>query len=274
VMPGRNMKYPFFICAACALKVMVLPAMAGTLIESTDNVGNNVTVLIGDEMARVDSSDLDGYMVVDMSRQKIYVVSNDEQVVIDLSSSAHSDSVPDKPPAAGPERPVATYVDEGTGPEIAGYATRHYKVMVGGMLCFDEFLSKKMIQNPGVHKFIEVMAKQSQAQENEGMIEYFAADNPCESAEDVMDQQHLSLGLPLRTLDDQGVAIYEITQITLNAAAPAASFKFPDNFPLISRDEMMQRMIGHIRPRGEESFHDNPHGDGEDVIPESGLQDQ
>lgn len=277
-MPGSNMGYPFLSCVALgvalALKAMVPPAMAGTLIESTDNVGNNVTVLIGDKMARVDSSDLDGYMVVDMSRQKIYVVSNEEQVVIDLSSSAHSDSVPDRPPTTRPERPTATYVDEGTGPEIAGYTTRHYKVMVGSMLCFDEFLSKKMIQNPGVHKFIEVMAKQSQVRENEGMTEYFAADNPCESAEDVMDQRHLSLGLPLRTLDDEGIAIYEITQITLNAAVPAASFKFPENFPLISRGEMMQRMIGRIRPRDEESLHGNPHGESGDVTPESKSQEQ
>ena len=243
-------------------------AVAGTLIESTDNAGNKVSVLIANDMARVDSSDLDGYMVVNLAEQKLYVVSHDEHLVIDLSTTEDNHSRPDRSVAGETKRPATTFVDQGGGPSIAGYTTQHYRVMVGDKRCFDEFLSKKMISYPEVHKFIEVMAKQSQARENEGMIEYFAADNPCESAEDVMDQQHLSLGLPLRTLDDQGVSIYQVTRIVLDAESSPDSFIFPKDYPLISKDEMMQRMIEQIRPLNEEGIHTNPHKQLDDAMPD------
>ena len=249
-------------------------AVAGILIESTDNVGNNVSVLIDNNMVRVDSSDLEGYMVIKLTEQKLYVVSHEEHVVIDLSSTADDNARPDGSLASKTERPVTTYVDQGSGPEIAGYATQHYRVMVGDKRCFDEFLSKKMISYPEVHEFIKVMAKQSQARENEGMVEYFTADNPCESAEDDMDQKHLSMGLPLRTLDDQGIAIYEVKRITLNAASSADTFNFPKDYPLVSKDEMMQRMIEQIRPLNEESLHDNPHEHLDESLPESDINNQ
>ena len=259
----------------CLISLALVMAMsswsvvAGTLINSTDNVGNNVSVLIDNKMARVDSSDLEGYMVINMATQKLYVVSHDEHVVIDLSSTTDNNSRPDSTFARKVERPATTFVDQGSGPEIAGYATRHYKVMVGDKRCFDEFLSKKLISFPEVHKFIEVMAKQSQARENEGMVEYFTADNPCESAEDVMDQKHLSLGLPLRTLDDQGVVIYEVTRIALDAESSADTFSFPKDYPLVSKNEMMQRMIEQIRPLNEEGMHENLHEHLDESVPNS-----
>jgi len=268
------MKHPCLICLILIMAMLTSSTGAGTLIESTDNVGNHVSVLIDKEMARVDSSDLEGYMVVNMAKQKLYVVSHDEHVVIDLSVAADNNSRLDMNVASNSRRPATTFVDQGRGPEIAGYASQHYKVMVGNKRCFDEYLSKKMIAYPEVHKFIQVMAKQSQARENEGMVEYYAADNPCESAEDVMDTQHLSLGLPLRTLDDQGVAVYEVTRITLDAVSSTDSFKFPEDYPLVSKVIMMQRMIEQIRPLNEESMHEYSHEDLDDSVPDLDIKDR
>lgn len=267
------MKKPCFISLALAVTMPSLFAVAGTLIESTDDAGNSVSVLIDNDMARVDSSDLEGFMIINLAEQTLFVVSHDEHVVVDLSSPVDNNSRPDRSVASKTGRPATTFVDQGDGPKISGYATRHYKIMVGNKRCFDEFLSKKMISYPEVHKFIEVMAKQSLARENEGMVEYFAADNPCESAEDIMDQQHLSLGLPLRTLDDRGVSIYQVTRINLDAVPSPDSFTFPEDYPLISKDEMMQRMIEQI-PLNEEGMHTNPHEQLDDAIPDLDSIDQ
>jgi len=247
------------IIVGVAAVTLVLPVFAATLIESTDGAGDNVAIRIAKDMARIDSSDLEGYMLMDMDKDKVYAVTTDEKIVIDLSLPAGNDinTVGAKP--AGMNRPQAIFDKQGDGPEIAGYSTVHYKVMMGDTHCFDEYLSKQAIGNSEILRFIQMMARESQAREKMGMTEYFAADNPCETAEEVMDDQYLTLGIPLRTLDNHGVTIHEVSRIQNDVSFSDDMFELPEDFPVVTRAEMLQRALRQMPSASEGDMHDNPH---------------
>lgn len=259
-----------FIIAA---GILMGEATAGTLIESTDNAGNHVSIRINDSKARIESGDLEGYMLMNMDEEKIYIVSTEEHAVVDLSLSPHNSASPDASKSGKLERPRATFIDQGKGPEIAGYSTVHYRVMMGDTHCFDEYLSKGAVDNPEIHRFIRIMAKQSQAEENKGMSEYFASDNPCEAEEEVMDGQYLSLGIPLRTLDNHGVSVHEVSRIQNDVTFPDDTFAFPKDYPVVTRAEMMQRAMKRLESQGAGTIHGNPHGDLKETMPEFNGKD-
>ena len=256
------------IIVAVFLSVFMLSGVAGTLIESNDKTGKHVSIQISDEMARIDSSDLEGYMLINMAQEEIYAVSDDEHLIIDLSTPSDSNAIPDHTKSDKLNRLKATFINQGKGPDIAGYPTIHYKVMMGDTHCFDEYLAKELIDNHEIHRFIEVMATQSQSRENEGMVEYFAADNPCESADEIMDAQYLTLGVPLRTLDDHGVSIHEVIRIQNDATISAATFKIPGEYKIITKAELMRRTIKHIQADHSGVMQgDNPHSRTNDDVP-------
>ena len=262
------MKNLYSIVTGLVLCFLAEEATAGILIESTDNEGNHVSIRIGNGMARIESGDLQGYMLMNMSKERIYVVSTEEHAVVDLSLSPDNGASPHGSRTGKLDRQHAVFIDQGEGPKIAGYATMHYRVMMGDTHCFDEYLSRGAVDNPEIHRFIEIMAKQSQAEENEGMTEYFASDNPCEAEEEVMDGQYLSLGIPLRTLDNHGVAVHEVTHIQDDATFPDGTFEFPEGYPVMTRAEIMQRAMERMESQGAGTVHGNPHGHMDNMTPE------
>lgn len=262
------MKNRYFTIVALVIYGWVQAAVAGTLIESLDDAGKNVSILIENDMARIESGDLGGYMLMDMAGQKVYAVSTEEHVVIDLSLSPKKNSTPDYATPDGLSRPIATFIKQGSGPEIAGYPTLRYKVMMGDTHCFDEYLARSALDNSEIHSFVRAMALQSQAQEEQGMIEYFASDNPCETAEEVMDRQYLTLGVPLRTMNGEGVSIHEVKRIQADAVFSSGTFRLPEDYPIVTRAEMMRRAMEQAQTQGGGAMHGgNPHGQPDGAMP-------
>lgn len=233
----------------------VLPLFAGTVIESTDDQKNHTKIMIEKDMARIDTADMQGYMLIDLGKEKIYAVSTDEQVVMDLSPHIIEGS----PRVITTNRKQASFVKQGKGPKIAGYSTTQYKVMMGDTHCFDEYLSKEAIDNRDIRHFTEVMAKISQVEEKMDVIESSPSDNPCLTAEESMDDQYLKLGVPLRTVDENGVTVNEITSIENDAPFSSDTFDIPKDYPTLSRDEMMQRAMQSMPSHGDGDMHGNPH---------------
>jgi hypothetical protein len=259
-------RYILMISAMIAIETT--PLLAGTLIESNDDSGNRILVRIDSDIARIDSSDLKGYMLVDMSKQKLYAVNDAERLVIDMSIPANNQARPDKQGSTRLPEASPVFVDQGKGPVIKGFKTRHYKVLMDGAHCFDVYLSKRLARQADVRRFTEEMAAFSRASKDAGMIEYSTSDNPCETAQEKLDEQYLDLGSPLRTLDAQGNTIYEVKRIVLDTAFPAGQFTFPENYTLVTSAEVGHTPMESPLQDKNSGPHDNGHANMDQSIPE------
>src|SRR3972149_2414338 len=237
-----------------------LPVFAGTVIESVDGEKNHARIMIEKDMARIDAADMQGYMLIDLAKEKIYAVSTAEQGGMGLSPHA----VKSTPRVITTNRRQASFIKQGKGPRIADYSTVYYKVMMGDTHCFDEYLSKEAVDNPDIRHFTEVMARISQSEATMTVIESSPLDNPCVTAEESMDDQYVKLGVPLRTVDENGVTVNEITQIQNEVSFSPDAFDMPTDYPMLSREEMMQRAMESVPSHGGGAAYENPHM-GEDM---------
>lgn len=218
---------------------LALPAIAGTLIESRDDVGGSSTVKIAATHVRIDSGDDSGYMLIDMKNNKVYSVSNDDHMVIDASTPANMGPADMEQTDIPHTTPSITKV--GKGPRIAGYATVHYKVSVGDQHCFDEYLAAKPLNNKDVKHFTEMMSRWS-GQQRKYAGSMFEDEDECDAAETIVTDQYSKLGIPMRTMDSAGTVVHEITRIQTGVSFPSSVFTPPKEYPVVTQQELMKRM--------------------------------
>ncbi len=234
------MKYHLaFILALCSLG----QAAAGVLIESIDGDGKHSTVLIDGAKARIDHAIPGGYMILDLGTKKVYAVDNARHLVMDLSTpfvqrSAHAAV------AMRPRRPAVEMEDLGPGPKIHGYTTVHYRISVQGRHCFDEFLAGAAAADPRIQRFLVTMSQLSDSADEVRHNLLFSDSDPCDAAADTIDDRYPELGLPLRTVRADGTVSHEISRIELDAAMTAATFTWPEDYPLLSRQQVYERLGG------------------------------
>ena len=132
------------------------------------------------------------------------------------------------------------------GPTIAGYATIHYRVTVGGQHCFDEYLAPATLEVPAIRRFSAAMAASTHDEERRVLLQLTAPERLCEAAEDLIDDHYPRLGIPLRTLDAQGRVIHRVTRIQLDAGHDAALMRVPADYEVLTRAEVMARMAPEV----------------------------
>ena len=236
--PGiRNVSVRLFLL--CLLLVPPL-THAGILIESVNGDGEKGKISIDGIRGRIDSGDLGGYMLVNLDTAQIYAVSHADRVVMELTPDKPSDKVhPGLKPAKPPQVKLS---DAGKGPDILGYPTRRYRVSVNGLHCFDEYLAASLLKNADLKRFVEVMATASQAQRNTAIGMPFDDNAPCESADELVDDYYPRYGIPMRTVDSNGLVSHEIKHVDLHADLKPGTFIVPPNYESVTRDEMARRM--------------------------------
>lgn len=217
-------------------------AAAGVVIESVNKHQQRSKVSIDEQRARIDSGSPDGYMLMDLASGKSYTVNHLEGVVIDLESavatSEHiTNAVKDR------MMPTVELVKQGDGPLINGYPTVHYRVTINGSIdCSDEYLSLRAVENPVIKRFVAAMAKGSDGAENIIMASLFGDQQMCEAAADIIDDEYAEKGLPMRSVDQQGMVIHEITSITTAVALTNEEMTIPAGYDLLSREQMRERI--------------------------------
>ena len=209
------------------------------MIETRDDVGGSSMVKIEGSRVRIDSGDDSGYMLIDMKQNKVYSVNNDDHMVIDASTPVEINMTDAVPQGTAPATPTLTKI--GNGPKIAGYATVHYKVLIGDQLCFDEYLATKPLENKDVKKFTEMMSRWSNEQRKHGSA-MFEDEDECDAAESVITDQYTKLGIPMRSVDSAGTVIHEITRIQSGTSFPSGVFQLPKEYPVITTQELMKNM--------------------------------
>jgi len=227
---------------AATLLALIAPVNAGVVIESVNKHQQHSKVSIEETRARIDSGSGDDYLLMDLASGKTYTVNHLEGVVIDLESavvtSEHiTNAVKDR------MMPKVELVKQGDGPVVNGYSTVHYRVMINGSIhCSDEYLSPKAIENETVKRFVAAMARGSDGADNIIMASLFGDAQMCEAAADIIDDEYAMSGLPMRSVDPQGMVTHEITAITAPVDFAVETMTLPAGYELLSRAQMRERL--------------------------------
>jgi hypothetical protein len=211
-------------------------AQAATLVEVKHAEGLSRLYREG-PAARMELPGERGFVLMDSSRQTLFVVMPEQRMALDLSDTLKSD-------AAGAPSPVnATFSKEGGGPTIAGYRTFRYGYSVEGTRCGTVFASKEALEHAGMQDLfamMERMASQAQAVASA----FTSSTDPCQQADHKLGEKVQSVGAPMRVLDPGGTPVSEITRIDRNAALPPNAFAIPAGYRVQNASQMLQLLPG------------------------------
>ncbi len=227
---------------AATMFVAVSPVTAGVVIESINKHQQRSKVSIEETRARIDSGSAGDYLLMDLASGKTYTVNHLEGVVIDhesaVATSEHiTNAVKDR------MMPKVELMKQGDGPVINGYPTVHYRVMIKGSIhCSDEYLSAKAVENEIVKRFVAAMARGTEGRDNIIMASLFGDEQMCEAAADIVDDEYAAKGIPMRSVDSQGMVTHEITSITAPVTFAIEDMTLPSDYELLSRVQMRDRI--------------------------------
>lgn len=212
------------------------------VIEGRAADGQTSRVTIGADKARIDTADTDVYILLDLATRRVLAVNGRERFAMDLASPRQQRSEHAQMAATGLAPPDVRLEDTGAGPEIAGYPTRRYRLMINDLYCRDEFLARAALEEPAIRLFIEIMAAASDDRDNRMLTQLTEPDRLCEVSDDLVDDQYPQLGIPLRSVARDGTVTHEITRILLDAPAQPALLEPPAEYPVLTRAEVSERM--------------------------------
>ncbi|MCC6302457.1 MAG: hypothetical protein IT489_06625 [Gammaproteobacteria bacterium] len=238
------MQKSLYLYCAVAGAVCAATARGDIVIEGRDAAGQASRVTIGADAARIDGPDAGLYMLLDLSSQRVLAVDVRDGFAMDLASPRPQRSEHAQTAAGGIAEPHVRLDDAGAGPDIAGYPTRRYRILVEDTYCRDEYLARAPLEAPGIRRFIELMAAASEDRDHRVLTLLTAPERLCEVADDLIDDHYPRLGLPLRSTDRDGGTIHDITHIRLDAPTRPALLELPGNYPVLTRAQVLERAGG------------------------------
>ncbi|MCI0654496.1 MAG: hypothetical protein L0Y39_08475 [Methylococcaceae bacterium] len=219
-----------------------LAVYGGTIVDIRDKNGRDSQFLSDDQMARLNTTDRKTYILMDYAKQSVKVVRSDRLEVLDLSGKIPSFGFD----GSAPDKTALRIEAEGDGPEVAGYETQQYKLSRNGEYCGTVFASKQALEDTGTGQTFRTLQKMADKLAN-GLASLLFAMNPCQRAMTNTLDQVISIGAPLRSLDQKGKVDVEITQIQTGVGLPSDTFVIPNNYKIVTAEQQMQRVELKIR---------------------------
>jgi hypothetical protein len=204
---------------------------AATLIEHVESEGGTMKIWFQGAKMRMDTEE-GAYMLMDWETNKMYIVSPEEGMAMDMSHIMAAKSKG----GGGDSKPKAEVSKVGDGPEIAGYDTVHYRITVEGTHCQDIYASKKAYKDLDADDLFERMQKLSDT-DMEGMDEWSTS---CDYADQGLD--FAELGFPMRTEYVESGGWDEVKNIVPDAGQPDGGFDVPAGLEVMDMSQMMQYM--------------------------------
>ncbi len=250
-MTSSNRRLSPFGCALFAL-ALVLPALAhsGIRVTALEGGNNESVVAIEGDMARIDNSTQDGFILIDMKQEKIYAVSDRDKEVVDLTSPAPEPSAHAEQAIEKIGMPEVVMQPLGAGPIVSGYATDHYRVMVNDTVCYDEYLATGPLSNTALMRFVRTMALASRAEKNDFLSIAMDEKNRCRAADNLVDDQYPTLGIPMRTVAMDQQVTHQINSIDEDASFDAGFFRWPSDYPVYTRRQLQDQSYSRMKSMG------------------------
>lgn len=225
---------------------IALPSGAATLVERQDMQGKTEKLTVSEDYARVDTERKGFYTLVDLKKNKIFLIHTEKKEIVERSLQVPSDSALPEGMQLPPETPVkdAKLVEKEDGPEIAGYATKHYQITAEGEVCADSYLSAPAAEVAHLKGFLKVMEDVSMPPK-----EMITRMPPCTQAQLKLKADFFDKGLPLRSMSKEGTVTYEIKSIKTEVEVPADTFALPAGYKVLTEEDMRKKMQEMLEQR-------------------------
>lgn len=208
-------------------------ALAATIIKLVEKDGNNSTIMTDGKKARIDMGTDKEYMIIDYKKNTMVSVLAERKQVLDMSG--------DMPAMGGGAAPALkiTFVPDGKGPVIAGYATKKYILNANGKSCGIVFGSLDAMDQPGIKQLLDAMKAFTEKQ-SAAMGGYVNMVDDCTRANMSFVSKSDQIGVPMLTKDQHGIKDSEIVSIKTDATLPADTFTIPADYQVISMADQMK----------------------------------
>jgi hypothetical protein len=205
------------------------------------NDGGTMRVWINDNYARVKvttkannskaNAGPPGEMLLDIKHRKMYIIDHKTKSLV----------IMDGPPNAGQGQPQASRAKisierKGRGPKVAGFSTEGYLFSANGRECYTLYASKDVMRYKQVVNYYKAMMDVSSHDDQSG--------NACDAADIAIDKMDIQkYGLPIRMLDKDGNAKFEIKEISQGKNPPKNYLRKPAGYKERSMMQVMQQMM-------------------------------
>ncbi len=224
------------------------PARAGVLITSQEADQGRSEVAISGDWARIDHDGWPIYMLIDMGNRHVYAVSPQDHQIVDLTTPPPPPSQHAAEAIAKVGQPKATVEKVGDGPVIAGYRTTRYRVSVDGHYCYDEYLALAPLEDPQIRRFVRALSLASQTEPGTALEIAIDPSRICQAADNLVDDQYSTLGIPMRTVSPDQTVIHRITAIRHIGEFEPDFFELPADYPRLSRRQAQEQAQARLDP--------------------------
>jgi hypothetical protein len=234
------MRYFWIIISIISL-LYTTSSGAATVIKRQGAQSSKIeTVVLADHQARIEGSEPDYYKLFNLKEKMVYDVDQQEKMVVKIPFVAPE--LPNMAPRfpARPLKPIkAQLVKKGAGPDIAGYPTVHYQIIVDDKVCSEEYLSEKAIQVDYIKTFLRAMHEMSDAR-SQAMKNL--PKHPCQRAHEQLETEALAIGLPMKSVTTKGKVRHEIMSIKADVKVDADLFALPKGYQVKTEREIMEEI--------------------------------
>lgn len=205
---------------------------AVTLIESNTATTPGQKMWLAGSQARIDMEGQPGYMLQDLSQDRMYMVQPERRMAMEMGNMFSGD-------AEAPPTPDYDLDARGAGPEIAGYDTRHYVLKVDGKVCQEFYTAPALADNDDLSGYIEAMTQSAMSRAGQRL----AAQDPCMAAMQALTRDRGDeLGFPVRTIKN-GRTEFEVTRVREGVDVEAGFFEVPAGYQVMDMGQMMQQRM-------------------------------
>ncbi|ALG69238.1 hypothetical protein [Beggiatoa leptomitoformis] len=226
-------------------------AWSATVVEHRNAQGQVQQVIIDDQHARMNNEHSPSqYMLVDFAARLMYAVDIKQKTIVKISMDKPVE--PSLP--AGMEMPKQKPVDaqlvkKDAGIDVAGYPTTHYQVTANGKMCSDDYFSVDAYKTPHIDSFLKTMQEMSKSRKK--MMSMFPMSDPCAKAHATLEPDASIMGMPMKSIGNDGEVRHEILSIKVDVPTTAETFALPTDFKTMTEQEMVQSIQGNIRKQME-----------------------
>ena len=216
------------LLTACLLLGLVFPAAADVQIKIRDLTGQSSTVSSNGKMVRIDAGKQ--YFLVDYRAGEFNMVDPARGQV--MKSGLGKDGVA-VTGSAGVEVGIKS---AGGGQKVAGYQTKKYQFSANGQPCGTIYASSKLLKDPGVRSMSEAM--RTMQEKARGMMAGFGGMmSPCQQASLQLADAIGSIGVPMKTLDENGKLLSEVLAVDTRKQLPQDYYQVPANLQVVNLDD-------------------------------------
>jgi hypothetical protein len=223
------------------LLVFSADLLAASLVETKREEGGDVMYVDGYRMM-INSPDADFRMIMDLGQKKAFMINPKNKTVMDMSEATWK-ALKEAGEQKAPPKVDARLEKVGSGPEIAGYDTTHYKIYADGHVCAEKWTSRKALEDSG---FDEIWDKYGEFLVSASID---GDSHPCELAEYQVFRDD-KYGMALKEID-HNCETNEVLRIERNAQVNRSDFELPADYKVLKLPAYSGSMTqGHLQEDG------------------------